>query len=1016
MDGSPDSEKRGLFDPVFDALDNMKSGIRPDSLGSMAGGSKENNKKNTDKNAGAADKLSSMEKSAGGGVGNVGKGLDGINKLESSAPGNIINSVKGKLPSSNSKGTGKGKGFFKKGGPILGVISIIILFGAFSFGGLSTQLVSWKENIYSMFGQNSAIMNKRSNYMMDTLLNTERNTTRDSFFGGSKFKISSKLADKLKAQGIEYIETSDADGKKIKMLVFEDADGAAVPVVSRKKDISRVNSLAGTDVEVNGKILKFKDTGMTLSEARSKNADFDAKFHAATITFTGKIAGWFDNVADSMYKRIVGEGARNKTKLDDPSEEEVNKLLLENSSKGADDTDLDVTKEVEDEDGNSSYRPAESHDEVADGKTYGDIASDNGKLSPDSPDVSSTKNKLTARAQKVAMLSSTVACGFLKSIGAISTAIGAIQTANVIQYASKYLEIADKIKAGDADKVTNVALNNLNSSIKTIAYDINGDEVEVDGSVTSSDGWNTVFSSKNLINENDPSALMSNREFATRNALNGVSSGLFSDIASAVAGFGGGVAAFKICNGVQAVAGLVDGVSDIVLAFTTAGIGNFLKEIVKGAIKGAVFSAIMISVTSVISAITPMVATWLAGNLTNVFIGKNGGFALLSGSQNIMNSNLQMSTGRFANKDNVIQVFGLTKDVEKEWASYERSTKSPFDITNKYTFLGSIVNTMIPIINSPSTTIASIMGSVIKLTGSSILAFVNPAASAAEEVNDFSVSLSGDGDCAYLSSVGVVGDFACNKYVGAYVDELTTVDPETIHQNMESYGSFDGEDSFGNPKVNGNSNYAKYIVACVTSDTQPGTMNAAVEGYIQKATTTGNVAADGLINFGSNFVPFSGFIDAVDAAEQEANFKWNSGLACTGDTGDNSIDEQVRNFSMYNLDQRVLNEMGILETNSTVSFLEDYYKENPLDQSFEGKIARFSGMTKDQVSDTLAVMEYYDFVANYNAGERYAFGESVVEVKQELRFNNNNKIANNSIITLMNQIVYPDIRNRNFVV
>ena len=78
-------------------------------------------------------------------------------------------------------------------------------------------------------------------------------------------------------------------------------------------------------------------------------------------------------------------------------------------------------------------------------------------------------------------------------------------------------------------------------------------------------------------------------------------------------------------------------------------------------------------------------------------------------------------------------------------------------------------------------------------------------------------------------------------------------------------------------------------------------MNAAVEGYIQKATTTGNITADGLINFGSNFVPFSGFIDAIDAAEQEANFKWNSGLACTGNSGDSSIDEQVRNFSMYNL-------------------------------------------------------------------------------------------------------------------
>ena len=30
---------------------------------------------------------------------------------------------------------------------------------------------------------------------------------------------------------------------------------------------------------------------------------------------------------------------------------------------------------------------------------------------------------------------------------------------------------------------------------------------------------------------------------------------------------------------------------------------------------------------------------------------------------------------------------------------------------------------------------------------------------------------------------------------------------------------------------------------------------------------------------------------------------------------------------MYNLDQRVLSNMGIIENNSTVSFLEDYYED-----------------------------------------------------------------------------------------
>ena len=116
------------------------------------------------------------------------------------------------------------------------------------------------------------------------------------------------------------------------------------------------------------------------------------------------------------------------------------------------------------------------------------------------------------------------------------------------------------------------------------------------------------------------------------------------------------------------------------------------------------------------------------------------------------------------------------------------------------------------------------------------------------------------------------------------------------------------------------------------------------------------------------------------------------------------------------LNQRVLNEMGILETNSTVSFLEDYYKENPLDQSFEGKIARFSGMTKEQVSDTLAMIEYYNFVANYDASERYAFGAPAVEMEKELKFDNENVVADNPVIILANRVVYADVRNRSFAV
>lgn len=1016
MDGGEEAERDSLSDAAKKVIEGFKD-TRPEFLGSTDKEASRDKNVGSSGGGGAADGLRSAEKlAAGNGLSQNASGLDGVREKENKAGG--FYSGGGREINKKSRNPNKRyeKGWFKRVGPAGGILIAILLFCGFAFGSLSTQIVAWKENISSMFGQSSAVINKRSNYIMRTLLKTNRDTTSSSIFG-TKFKIGSKLSKKLSEQGIDYIETTDANGKKIKLLVYEDADGGVIPIVASDSDVARANTLVGSEIDIDGKKVKINTDSITLNEAKAKNKNFSVDYDTATITFTGKIAGWFDNVADSMYERIIGKNARSQTDIDDPDEEKVDEMLLKNKSDGTEDSELFVTKEETDEDGKPTTRPAESGDEVADGKTYGDIESDNGRIKIGDMDTSSVANKLTAKAQKVAMVSSTVGCAVLRSIGAISATIGAVQTMNVINYASKYLEIADKIKAGDADEVTNMAMDNINEPVDTTAYDIDGNVVDLKNkSVASSAGFNAPFSSKNIINENDPSALYNNREYANKNALrNAMGGGVLSDVIGAVSSFGAGITAFKICNGIQAVSGIVDAASDVVAIFT-AGIAKGVKEIIKGAIQGAAFSIAMVTITSIISAITPMVASWFAGTLANAFLGANGGYALLSGGQNILNTNLQMSTGRYADRENAIELGALTHEVEKQWAAYEQATKSPFDIGSKYTFLGSIVNAMMPIANLSSGSLVSVVAPMAELTKDSALALVNPITNATSDVSNFSASLASEDNCSYLSSVGVAGDFACNKYAGAYVDELNTMDPDTIYQNMESYDSFDGEYSDGNPKINTKSEYAKYIVACVSNDSQPGTMSSAVEGFIEKTTTTDNAVANGLINFGMNFVPFEGFLDTFDAVEQAENMKWNSGLACTGKTDDNSFNERVKNFSMYNLDQRVLYDMGVIENNSTVSFLEEYYKENPLDDSFEGRIARFSGMTKEEVSDTLALIDYYQYIANYNPAERYVFGAPELEVEDKLIFDNENTVAENTWVILLNQIGYADVRNRSFAI
>ena len=58
--------------------------------------------------------------------------------------------------------------------------------------------------------------------------------------------------------------------------------------------------------------------------------------------------------------------------------------------------------------------------------------------------------------------------------------------------------------------------------------------------------------------------------------------------------------------------------------------------------------------------------------------------------------------------------------------------------------------------------------------------------------------------------------------------------------------------------------------------------------------------------------------------------------------------------------------MGLVEKSSVTAFLDKYYEKHPLDNSYEGILARRSGLTKDKV---IALLDYADkmvFLASYD--------------------------------------------------
>ena len=89
--------------------------------------------------------------------------------------------------------------------------------------------------------------------------------------------------------------------------------------------------------------------------------------------------------------------------------------------------------------------------------------------------------------------------------------------------------------------------------------------------------------------------------------------------------------------------------------------------------------------------------------------------------------------------------------------------------------------------------------------------------------------------------------------------------------------------------------------------------------------------------------------------------------------------------------------------------LEKYYKENPLDNSYEGILARYSGYSKDTVIAVLDLVNYAEFLASYDPTDLYPLSP---KEDYTLEYDNPEIIANNTPIIDNEIIVYDELRNR----
>lgn len=225
---------------------------------------------------------------------------------------------------------------------------------------------------------------------------------------------------------------------------------------------------------------------------------------------------------------------------------------------------------------------------------------------------------------------------------------------------------------------------------------------------------------------------------------------------------------------------------------------------VKGVIGRFISNGIEMASNTIVDLVKPTVASSLVDNSYDTIKGINAGEFLVEGAVNTGKMLAKASGATAGDADAVTQYAKLNNQVLAMDAKVDRMNRSPFDITSKNTFLGSIVyNFAVSFHRSGNSLIAK----TTSIFHSTQMALTSLSTSAyADEINGY---LTIFGDCETIGSIGAVGSPQCA--------ETATFDTSTLNDpfNDDGFRSFIEANttlSGGTRTINENSTLAKFII------------------------------------------------------------------------------------------------------------------------------------------------------------------------------------------------------------
>ena len=591
-------------------------------------------------------------------------------------------------------------------------------------------------------------------------------------------------------------------------------------------------------------------------------------------------------------------------------------------------------------------------------------------------DLKTFGNSTVGKVTGIVTATANIACSVMNVFSAINLVVAAYQVTQIVKVASSIFEAIQKGQVEDSSTAPLHEIANSLTMQTTNTYQ-NVTDVEV---VTGDNVNKTLDKTTRKRSAMEAEAVKS---MYNNSATNYNDASIKSFNLSESLGIIGKVLnfttqAYKGCLYAQLIAGVADAVKDtvdIVLCVLSIGIGCVVDALIDAGSSVASNLGIQVAVSAIVSILMPIVVKVLTRKIATDVVGEDLGNALVSGANIYMGQNHQYSGGAVANKDGFKRYIGLRDQVNADNARLARETLSPFDYTSQYTFAGTLITKMMLV----TVTASSVMSSISSLGNvfASALHSITPGASAvtaaitAEEAANSTAK-----HCPDLDAIGAVGDAFCNPYI---ITDTRTLDddPAVVVNSIDDQLEDTGGDV---PAIKKDSSLAKYIVYCGQRQSPFGM----ADNNIASSFEGGSMVGDTLIGA----VPVIG--DLYGSLQNELvllNYGYVSGEACVVDNevGANATYsdwEDNQKYQRFIEDQRLIENEGLVEKSAVTAFLEDYYEEHPIDNSYEGILARRSGLTKDQVIATLDTMEFIAWQQGYDPSE---YAPYVPEEEEETR-------------------------------